>query len=142
MEQAPKTTSKDKVDTSAAADIATAFSDSFGGKKPAAKQASADTQCSFEPFCKGKVVSWKPKTKSTFAPSTFKKVLNHSTKNRDGVEKFLCHQDVNVMQFAKNYCQIIVRNLFWKNNAHMLVYVVICTRLGSPASWAMFFSFF
>ena len=82
-----------------------------------------------------------PTTKSTFAPSTFKKVLNHSTKNRDGVEKFLCHQDVNVMQFAKNYCQIIVRNLFWKNNAHMLVYVVICTRLGSPASWAMFFFF-
>ena len=83
-----------------------------------------------------------PTTKSTFAPSTFKKVLNHSTKNRDGVEKFLCHQDVNVMQFAKNYCQIIVRNLFWKNNAHMHVYVVISTRLGSPASWAMFFFFF
>ena len=66
MEQAPKTRSKDKVDTSAAADIATAFSDSFGGKKPAAKQASADTQCSFEPFCKGKVVSWKPENKEYF----------------------------------------------------------------------------
>ena len=59
MGQTPKTRSKDKLDSSAAADVAEAFSDSFGGWKHPAKQAAAlDTQCSFEPFCKGKVVFW------------------------------------------------------------------------------------